>query len=339
MTLTDATNGADVDLAAQLARTAFGLPVRGGELLGGGATANRCVALTDHNGRPRWVARCPRRDARPGRLDFLLSVHEAAHDLGLPVARPHRTADGSGWVLDRQGRPWMVLDYLPGRTLDPVTANLAGLAAGHLADLHQLPDHLGGSRVVGPDTAWDAWLTAPQETWAAVHDVAGKHRRLLAAYRPHLDRLHRHAGGLPQLTARVWGHGDVHGGNLLHGRGRITGVLDLDGIGRRPRVTDLATGLLMLARAGSGDYRLQPRLLDAVLTGYQQAAPLPLAEAETAALWPAMVLSQLPDRGHLDALRRAGRDVHPALARPLAALRDLTDQQALLTGRFAGVTG
>ncbi|MCZ1012151.1 phosphotransferase enzyme family protein [Streptomyces lydicus] len=320
---------AQISAAVTLARDAFAIPAAGGVLLGGGATANQVVALTDGAGRRRWVLRGPRRDARPERLAFLLGFHQAARTRGLPVAAPRHTVDGQAWTYDAQGRPWLLLDYLPGRPLDVVTAELAELAAARLADLHRLPAQLGLT-TVGPDPAWNAWLTLPEETWRACADVADGHHALLNAYRVHLDQLHEHAPELQQANSQVWGHGDFHGHNLLHHRGQITGVIDLDGVGRRPRITDLAYAALMLARTGSGDYRIKPHLLRAVLTGYQQHATAPLTPAEERTLCPAMVLSQLPDPAHLTALLRAGHDLGPALARPLAALRDLAAQRTLL---------
>ncbi|MGW2601222.1 phosphotransferase enzyme family protein [Streptomyces klenkii] len=316
----------------ELAREAFGLPAHGARLLGGGATANRVVALTDAAGQARWVLRCPLRDPRPPRLDFLLAFHHLAHAHGLPVAVPLPTVDGREWAPDTDGRPWVLLEYLPGSPLATVTIPLAWQAGHHLAALHSLPTNHDTPQgdAVEPDSPWDAWLTAPERTWQAAADVAAPHPALLAAYRPYLGLLHQHASPLQELQAAQWGHGDVHGHNLLHEDGQITGLLDLDGAGLRPRATDVATAVLMLARTGSGDYRLQPDLVRAVLTGYQQPPTAPLTPAEWASLWPAMVLSQLPDPHHLAALRRTGRPLAPALARPLAALQALHRQRAAL---------
>jgi Ser/Thr protein kinase RdoA (MazF antagonist) len=324
----------EIDAVVALVRNVFAVPASGGVLLGGGATANQVIALTDHTGRRRWVLRGPRRDARPARLAFLLGFHHAARTHGLPVAEPKRTRDGQGWAHDAQGRAWVLLEYLPGRPLDRVTAELAVRAGAQLAVFHRLPHQLALAPV-GPDAAWDAWLAAPHETWRAVAEVAAGHHMLLDAYRVHLERLHDHAAELHNAAGRVWGHGDFHGHNLLHHRGRITGVVDLDGVGRRPRITDVAYAVLMLARTGSGDYRLKAHLLRAVMAGYQRHAATALTAGEFAALWPAMVLSQLPDPAHLAALRRAGRDLGPALARPLAALRDLAAQRTRLPRLFS----
>lgn len=326
----------DLASAVSLARDAFAIPAHSGVLLGGGATANRCFALADGAGRPRWVLRCPQRDTRPARLGFLLGFHRAARAQGLPIAAPKRTVDGHEWADDGHGRPWALLDYLPGRPLAQVTTQLAAQAAIELASLHRLPEQLAIEvPAVGPDSAWDAWLSAPEQTWRAAADLASAHQSLLAGYRIHLEQLHTHAAGLGQLAATVWGHGDFHGHNLLHHRGQITGVLDLDGLGRRPRTMDVAYAVLMLARTGSGDYRLRPPLIHAVLSRYRQHATATLTPAEAAALWPAMVLSQLPDPGHLAALRRAGHPLGPALARPLAALRDLAAQRTRLNDLLA----
>lgn len=322
--------------AVALACRAFGVPARSGLLLGGGASANQLIALADHSGRRRWVLRGPRRDARPARLAFLAAFHHAARARGLPVAVPRRAVDRQPWALDACGRPWLLLDYLPGRPLEVVTAAWAARAAAQLAAFHCLPEHLDlAATVTGPDTGWDAWLVAPQETWQATVEMTVGHHGLLDAYRLHLKRLHEHASGLLHAAHEVWGHGDFHGHNLLHHRGRLTGVLDLDGVGRRPRITEVAYAVLMLARTGSGDYRLQPDLVRAVLTGYQRHAASALTEAERRALWAAMVLSQLPDPAHLGALRRAGRDLGPALARPLNALRDLAAQRTRLVAVVA----
>lgn len=330
-----------VAAAVALARDAFAVPARGGMMMGGGATANQVIAITDEAGRRRWVLRGSRRDPRRDRLEFLAAVHHAARARGVPVPAPVRTAGGQAWADDEHGVPWTLLEFLPGRPVEPVTSHLAEQAAARLAALHRLPDHLdtdaaaaAGVRVVAPDTAWDRWLTAPDQTWHEAAAVAGRHRGLLNAYRIHLDRLHHRTTDTAVLrtsTGQVWGHGDFHGHNLLHRNGRISGVLDLDGAGRRPRITDVAYALLMLARAGSGDYRLNPRLLRSIWTGYQSNAAAPLTPAEASGAWAAMLLSQLPDPAHLDALARTGRDLVPALTRPLAALRDLAAQRTRLT--------
>ncbi|MGK5548650.1 phosphotransferase enzyme family protein [Streptomyces sp. URMC 127] len=321
----------DLALEITLAREAFAVPARGAMLLGGGATANRIVALTDAAGQARWVLRCPLRDPRPARLDFLLGFHRLAQAGGLPVAVPHPTFDGRGWAEDPSGRPWVLLEYLPGRPLAMVTAPLAEQAAHQLAALHRLPAERALPVVeVAPDSPWDAWLTAPDDTWQATAEIADGYHDLLAGYRRYVGLLHQHGGALRSLEAKQWGHGDFHGHNLLHQDGRITGVLDLDGVGRRPRVTDVALAVLMLARTGGGDYRLQPDLTRPLLTGYQQHSATPLTPTERALLWPAMVLSQLPDPHHLTALRRVGRPLAPALARPLAALGALHHQHAAL---------
>ncbi|WKK24238.1 phosphotransferase [Streptomyces olivoreticuli] len=321
----------DLALEIALAREAFAVPARGAMPLGGGATANRVVALTDAAGQARWVLRCPLRDPRPARMDFLLGFHRLARAGGLPVAVPHPTLDGRRWAEDASGRPWVLLEYLPGRPLTTVTAPLAEQAAHQLAAVHHLPTDKALQTVeVGPDSRWDAWLTASDGTWQATAEIADDYRVLLADYRRYVDLLHQYGDALRTLEAKQWGHGDFHGHNLLHQDGRITGVLDLDGVGRRPRVTDVATAVLMLARTGSGDYRLQPDLIRAVLTGYQRHPATPLTQTERASLWPAMVLSQLPDPHHLTALRRAGSPMAPALAQPLAALRALHHQHTAL---------
>ncbi|WP_372404576.1 phosphotransferase enzyme family protein [Streptomyces luteireticuli] len=323
----------EVPAAIELARREFGIPAGVGQLLGGGATANILVRLSNSARTRTWVLRCPLRDPRPARLRFLLAFQRAARAKNVLVPLSWPTADGRPWARDSDGRPWVLLTDLPGRPLTTVTALLAEQAGAQLAALHRLPRKLGNVPAVGPDSLWHAWVTHPNATWRTVAEVLGDDHRLLNPYRLYVGLLDRYAEPLHGLSSAstAWTHGDFHGHNILHNRRGITGLIDLDGIGRRPRIWDLATAVLMLARTGSGDYRLQPHLARAILSGYEQHTATPLTDIERAALWPSMLLSQLPDPHHLAALRTTERPLTPALMRPLAALTALRHQHTYLT--------
>ncbi|AUY50417.1 phosphotransferase [Streptomyces sp. CB01881] len=326
----------DIDLrsALRLGRDAFGIAAEYGEKLAGGASANWSAAVHEKQaGEPRWVLRCCLRDPRPERIAFLQEFASAARRSGLPAPVPHRTVDGRWWTADDDGRPWVLLSHLPGVPLagSAITEAGAASAGALLSSLHAL-DTGPAAGAPGPDSPWDAWLTSPEAAWQATEHACGQDAGLLQAYEPFVEALRRAGAPLVELTDRSVTHGDFHGHNLLTcsgPAGPVSAVIDLDAVALRPRAFDLATAILMLARTGSGDYRLQPHLARALLSGYQRGATRPITHAEHAALWPAMVLSQLPDPGHLAALRRRGLPLRQALVRPLAALQALGAQRPL----------
>ncbi|WP_327074482.1 phosphotransferase [Kitasatospora purpeofusca] len=324
----------DVRSALQVAREAFGITAATGELLAGGASANWSAVIHGSCAEsPKWVLRCCLRDPRPERIGFLAEFAQAAHRAGLPVPVPRRASDRRWWALDEDGRPWVLLPFMPGRPVADaaVTEEAAWSAGAVLAGFHALEVPPDAAARPGTDSVWAAWVDDPHTAWQSAELACGEDSGLLEPYRPFLDELHRASGALRDLPGPAWTHGDFHGHNLLTRNGAVvSAVLDLDAVALRPVAFDVATAVLMLARTGSGDYRLQPRLAQAVLRGYEEAAG-PLAPAEHAALWPAMVLSQLPDPGHLAALRRRGLPLRPALVRPLAALHALREQRPLPT--------
>jgi len=315
-------------MALGVARDCYGLPAVSGALLGGGATANIVVAIADRCRRRRWVARCHRRDGRTARARFLAAFTAAARERGLPLPEVIENLDGAA-VTVAHDAIWVITRYMRGRPYSGGQARRD--AAGRmLARLHARTAELPVTGPVGYDQRWDAWLQVPEETLAAARDAAGASAwHLLDPYLPHLGVLHARpplAGDLPQ----AWTHGDFHGANLRMRGNRITAVLDIDTLDRRPRIYDVAYSALMLTRRGPGDYRLPSGGVTSFLAAYAGMAS-GLSASELDAFWPCMVLSQLPDIGHLRALREAGHPVTGALRRPMAALEALSGQHHLLT--------
>ncbi|MEV6868995.1 phosphotransferase [Streptosporangium subroseum] len=268
--------------------------------------------------------RCCVRDARPDRLAFLLGLLPELAAAGVPVPRPHQALDGAEWVRDEGDRSWVLLDYLPGQPLDRVPQHLLADTADLLARFHAFTP--SDPSPVGCEPSWQAWLGDPDQMRKRVASLASDHPDLLQGYRPHLRHVLQHAELLVHLPMVVWTHGDVHGGNLLTYGGQVSALLDLDAVDRRPRIWDVAMAVLMLTRAGRGDYRLREDRVTAFLTGYRRRAAA-LTSNEVTAICAMTALSQLPDPGHLFALRRAGRPLGEALARPLTALISMERQR------------
>lgn len=319
--------GGAIAEAVSVARDHYGLAVRDARLLPAGASANQLVMLRIAGGRA-MVARCHRRDPRPLRVAFLAAFATIARQRGLPTAAARQNRDGALATM-QSGRCWTIQDFLVGHPYTGRPAHLRS-AAGMLADFHRTSAGLALPDATGYDQPWNAWLTDPDRTLSAVAAVVGgQHGDLLESYRPHIVTLHERSAVIPTVLPQSWTHGDYHGGNLLFRRGRVSAILDLDTLERRPRVYDLAVGVLMLARRGPGDYRLGAHRIGTLLGAYQARAT-PLSVGELSAIWPCMLASQLPDAGHLASLRCAGAPLTETLARPLAALNALARQHDAL---------
>jgi homoserine kinase type II len=190
-------------------------------------------------------------------------------------------------------------------------------AANNIAPQDVLPGTLRGTRRIGH------WGASPSEI-----QLAGAAEELA-----HLvDRAQRGVAGLPQQLV----HGDYWDNNVLFRAGRIVLVADLDFMGERARVDDLALTLYYtnstFAEDQDSDERIGRlrRLADAydagadeLLTPAERAA-LPVALARTPLAFIAMIADVDSEAG----ARRLAAEMQPDIGWALAIMRNLDRWQS-----------
>ncbi|MEU7873923.1 aminoglycoside phosphotransferase family protein [Dactylosporangium sp. NPDC049140] len=195
------------------------LPVR--ELAPG--TVNAVFRLGD-----ALVARFP---LQPGGADGLRAEAEAAVKLAAHTrfAVPEPVAFGApgpGYPL-----PWSVLTWVPGDVAGASSDGLAEDLAELIADLRGIPTEgrtFGGRGRGGRIAAQDEWMRTCFANSEGLLDVP-RLRRLWA------DLRDRPRGDAPDVTS----HGDLMPGNVLVRAGRLTGVIDVGGLGPADPALDL----------------------------------------------------------------------------------------------------
>jgi len=199
-----------------------------------------------------------------------LAAHtQAVFRLGVPTTEIVPAADGA-LVTQMDGRPVILKKWIEGEVRQPLPIPLLPEAGRILAMLHSLPPQspgLGGvpagtrrlsddHRAAIPhftDTDFAAWLTDRLDRTGAVE--AGNER------------------------PRTIVHGDLFDDNVIVREDGRLSVLDWETISLDDPLLDLGMAAVGLAQEGGV---LVPERLNALVTGYQEVAPL--SEADTAAL-------------------------------------------------------
>jgi homoserine kinase type II len=280
--------------------------IRGGEGardLGGSSNLNLLVA----DGRQRYVVRVYRPWVTAARLADMQLIRRRLADGGVPCASPILTTDGDSWITvdgclvevepyvehDAKMDSWERLEAglpLLGRIhalLRPLEVSADGRnapAANHIEPRDALPGTLRGTRRI---RQWDA---TPVEL-----QLAAESEELAQL----VDREERGVEGLPRQLV----HGDYWDNNVLFREGRVVLVADLDFMGERARIDDLALTLYYTNSTFSDDPMSDDRIrrlrtlvdaydggLDDRLTSAERAA-LPLALARTPLCFIAMIAS------------------------------------------------
>lgn len=226
---------------------------------------------------PDWVS--------PERLTAVRDVREYLRGCGWPVPPVVRTGSGASWIAVDE-RLVEVEQYIEPRGARMNSWAAAGAGLGWLARLHddlrQLPyskaaaeppmanylePEVDLSEVVAEIRAWG--LSAQEERYVA------------AAERIAAEEMYALPG---QLV-----HGDFWDGNVWLDGDRITLLLDLDFLGQRPRIDDLALTLFLLTDHLGIDVTRLRQLVDQ----YDAALGTPLSPEERAALPLAIVRAPL----------------------------------------------
>ena len=286
------------------------------------------------DGDQRLVVRVYRSSTTAPRLEAVQRVRRFLIDDGLPFAPLRSTLDGSGWC-EFDGRLIEVEQFVPSQTYMKSFEHIR-LAMPVLAHLH---NRLG----VAPAT--DAAATAPVANHVdSVHVVAsvaaglavarsaslsaeGSRYAVVAETLSHQVR-RAEAQDRGQLRCQLV-HGDYWDDNVKFTGPRVSLITDLDFMGVRPRVDDLALTLFYTnERLGRDDSSAQRRAqLRELVDTYDEALRPHLSKAERQALpyaiarTPLCFIAQSADSGAAAAAEVVG-ERGPALSWALAMIND-----------------
>lgn len=207
---------------------------------------------------------------------------------GLVTPRVLRTDAGALWVDDADGRPWRVLSFVDGSSVDKVTSPALAQEAGALvARFHAAMS----------DFAWDYRHVrgTPHDTprhLATLARALEEHRghRLFADVAPMAEAILAAGRALPDFSAlpKRHAHGDLKISNLLFdASGRALCLVDLDTVGRMPLPFELGDALRSWcnpAGEDAPDNRVDFAIFRAAIDGFAPGARAFVTQAEAALL-------------------------------------------------------
>ncbi len=319
-----------------------------GEPVDLGGSNNLNLHLPAHDGRTDgWVARvyCPW--TSPVRLRAIQLARFTLVAAGLPFAETIATRDAET-IVEHDGRVVEAEEFVGGEAMDlddgldvgmPVLARihevLGGLDPPPAATVAPWPNHVGAEAAY----AWTQQGTATLRAADPSSDGPSADDLLVA------DLAEELAGELaevePALHLEIWEqlvHGDFWDNNVLCRDGGIVTILDLDFMGERPRIDDLALTLYYANSTLGAGYTSPERIarLASLVDAYAGALDEPLTDVERVALPYAIVrtilcfvgkLALIPDR----ALRsRIVDELKPDLEWSLDVVRDVIPWQHAL---------
>lgn len=308
-----------------------------------GGSANLNLLLSD--GPRRHVVRVYRPWVTTARLAALQRVRRRLARAGVPCVVPLPTRDGASWIVvdgrlvevepyvghDAKMDSWERLAAglpLLGRIhtlLRPLHVGAAGRtapAANHIAPRDALPGTRRGTLRLRQ------WEPSPEELRLATAAEELAHLVHRAAAAPDI-------GALPQQLV----HGDFWDNNVLFCAGRIVLVADLDFMGQRARIDDLALTLYYTNSTFSDDPTSDDRRrrLRTLVDAYDGALDDPLTPAERAALplalarTPLCFIAMLADVDSEPGARRLAAEMPADIAWALAIVRDLDRWRSAFT--------
>lgn len=306
-----------------------------------GGSSNLNLMLTD--GQHRAVVRVYRPWVTAARLAAMQQVRRHLASGGVPCAQPLPTLDGESWIVvddrlveiepyvehDAEMDSWEQLEAglpLLGRIhtlLRPLKVGADGRtapAANHIEPHEVLPGVLCGTRCL---RQWDA---SPAELHLAT--ASEELARLVA-------EVERPNGG----SHRQLVHGDYWDNNVLFRDRHVVHVADLDFMGERARIDDLALTLYYTNSTFSDDpngpaSEHRARRLRALVDAYDGGLDEPLTSDERSALPLALVrtplcfIAMIPSVDSEHGARRLAAEMTRDIAWALAVVRDLDRWQA-----------
>jgi Ser/Thr protein kinase RdoA (MazF antagonist) len=347
-------------------------------LVAGGRQADRPESAATGqdvaDGPDRWVVRVYRPWVTSERLDAIQRARRALADGGVPCALPRPTKDGAAWITvedrlvevepyvphDAEMDSWERLrDGLPllGR-IHAVLERLQLAEAGRTAPASNSlspEDLLGGVRLgtqrirEWPPTEAERRIADTAD--ALVTLVSDAERGALSPNPPPPQPFRASGTEQPQPSTRddPWRrqivHGDFWDNNVLFRAGGIVQIADLDFMGERARIDDLALTLYYTNSTFKDDQTSPQRagalrmLVDAYDSGLRASGADPLSDAERAALPVAIArtalafIAMIPSVDSEAGARKLAAEMARDLEWATAIMRDIERWQGAFVGQ------
>jgi Ser/Thr protein kinase RdoA (MazF antagonist) len=314
----------------------YGLQAEGALELHGSSNLNLLMV----QGPDRYVARVYRQWVTASRLGDIQRVRQILASGGVPCAQPIHALDGQPWIIagdhlievepysehDAKMDTWARLEAglpLLGRIhslLQPLLVSEDGRnppAANYIAPADLVPGVQAGIRRMRE------WTASPAELALAAQseDLAQQ-----------VERAERSWRDWPRQLV----HGDYWDNNVLFRGGRVVLVADLDFMGVRARLDDLALTLYYTNSTFREDAvsSTRRRRLRALVDAYNRGLNEPLTPAERAALPLAIArtalgfIAMMAEADSIATARRLAAEMTPDIAWAQAIVRELDSWQA-----------
>ena len=197
----------------------------------------------------------------------LADILKHLHDRGLPVPNPVRAPHG-GYVGSLMGRQAIIVNWLPGRSVDRPNANQCALAGQLLATMHFEGQSIKG---VTPNNFgvghWRGYFDSFCDKIAFEGEISTQNVR---------DEIDFLSENWPSGLACGLVHADFFPDNLLFRDGAVSGLLDFYYACSDFFAYDLAIALT--AWCGPADEWPHPALTNSFLQGYESVRPIETPE-------------------------------------------------------------
>jgi Ser/Thr protein kinase RdoA (MazF antagonist) len=308
-----------------------------------GGSSNLNLLLTDTDGRGRYVVRVYRPWVTAARLADMQLVRRQLALGAVPCAQPVYTLNGESWITV-DGRLVEVEPYVEhDAKMDSwqrLEASLPLLGRIHTLlrplDVSEDGRNAPAANYIEPHDALPGTLRGTQRIrqWADASPIELELAEASEELAQLVDRTQRGTGieGLPRQLV----HGDFWDNNVLFRDSRVVLIADLDFMGERARIDDLALTLYYtnstFSDAPTSDERIHGlrTLVDAYDAGLEEPltsaerAALPLVLARTPLVFIAMIATVDSEAG----ARRLAAEMTPDIAWALAIVRDLDRWQS-----------
>ena len=316
-------------LSSVLARYALDRP----RLVGSfdASTRNDNLRIADARAR-HFVLRRHRRNQDPQRVRFQIGFQRHLEAYGFPAAAAVNARTADPVVVDEEGLPWALFEFVDGEHFDFGRLAQAQEAGRRLAEFHDLADRFAG---VAVDSLLEEdvrrFVAKPREVVSELRSAFGNPSLdpELYDYQRRLETIavSLHPERLDALPCG-WLHNDYHGRNMLFRGDAMAALLDFDKLERGPRASDVVRGVLSFGRERRGSRALRPAFARAFLAAYRERRAI--SSEELAAMPLLAELASAPFAAIHLMLRASHEEPTTAIRRDLQNMRETEAQgQAL----------
>lgn len=290
------------------------------------STRNDNLRVVDAGGR-QFVLRRYRRNRDPERVRFQVRFQRHLEAYRVPSASAVEARAADPVVVDEEGFPWTLFEFVDGEHFDFSRPQQAREAGRRLAEFHDVADRFVGAAT--PSLLEDdvrRFVATPRAVVDELRDAYGipSLERELQNFQRRLETIAAslHSERLEALPTG-WLHNDYHGRNMLFRGDAMVALLDFDKLERGPRASDIVRGVLSFARERRGSRVLRPVFARGFLAGYRERREI---SPEELAAMPA--LAQLAFAPFAAICRMLQADHRDPVAHIRSDLKDMRETEA-----------